>query len=181
MTKLTADQRFERDIPEDQREDIMTLLAEVAHEICTDDRVTILERDRIDAINVRVHGIVEVNSQEYRFILQDGNWNGTILEDWDGDKEFEPTPRMIWALQPAADLVDRAILDGKGPFLVLKWDAILKRAEVASIPGKYAYDRMVQPGGKIETHYREQAAKHRLVLVSKEEAEATRKRLQAAA
>src|SRR3546814_13718515 len=95
-----------------------------------------------DAINVRAHGIVTVGDDEFTFIVEDGNRNGTRLEDWNGNKPFEVLERTVWALQPKDDLVSKAIISGKGPFLIMKWDAILRNLpEVAAIPGKYAYDR----------------------------------------
>jgi hypothetical protein len=176
----SAQQHFEACVPAHMQEDVMTMIAEAAQGWNEHEAVTILDRDRIDAINVRAHGIIEIGDQEYRFIVEDGNWNGTVLHDWDGDMEFEPLPRTEWVLQPSDDLVGRAIMANNGPFLIFKWDAMLKRPEIAEIPGKYAYDRMMQPGGKIEKHYRDAAAKHHFVIVSKEEADETRRRLELA-
>lgn len=182
MTKLSqAEAAFERDIPAQHRDDIMTMIAEASQGWSTHDSVTILDRDRIDAINVRAHGIVSFQGQEYRFIVEDGNWNGTVLEDWEGDKEFKPVPRTEWALQPRRDLISHAILLNRGPFLIQKWDAFLSHPEVAEIPSKYAYDRMMAPGVVIETYWRERAAKFQMELVSQETAAETRRRLQEAA
>src|SRR3546814_13865351 len=121
-----ADAAFDRDIPEHLREDVMTMICEAAQGWSEHEAVTILERDRLDAINVRAHGIVTVGDDEFTFIVEDGNRNGTRLEDWNGNKPFEVLERTVWALQPKDDLVSQAIIPGTGPFLILKWDAILR-------------------------------------------------------
>lgn len=155
----------------------MQMIAEAAGGWCDHPSVTILDRDRHDAINVTAHGIVVVEGVEHRFIVDDGNWNGTVLRDWDGDEVFEYHKPTVYALQPEARLIDEAIMSGKGPFLLMKWDAMLRHADIASIPGNYAYDRRFQPGGFIEGHYRKAAAKHRLVIVDEETANETRRLL----
>jgi len=81
-------------------------------------------------------------------------------------------------LQPSSERIAKAITDGKGPFLVLEWDAMLKNhPKIAEIPGKYSYDRHFQPGGLIESHYRDAAAKHHFEIVTAETAAETRARL----
>lgn len=183
MSKLTPDETFDRDIPEALREEIMTAIAGTAAGWEKDSRVTILDRDQLDAINVRASGIIEVDGKEHWFIVEDGNWNGTVLHAWDhaGEQKFEYHRPTQWALQPQRHLIDQAIQNGKGPFLVIKWDAMLKnRKELAEIPGKYAYDRHFQPGGKVEAYWKDAAAKHLFDLVTKEEADETRKRLETA-
>ena len=173
-----AEKRFEACIPADQQEDVLTAIAEAAQGCGNDDRITILEVDRIDAINVRAQGIIEIDDVEHVFIVEDGNWNGTVLHSWDDDAEFKPAQRSTWALAPRNDLVGGALASGDGKFLIRKWDALLKRPEVSEIPGKYTYDRMMQPGCVIEKHYREAAAKHGFVIVTADEAVETRKRLE---
>lgn len=172
---------FERDIPADKQDEIMTMMAEAAHDDSAHrDIITILERDKLDAINVRVNGIVTFNGNEHSFILSDGNWNGTVLEDWDGPMQFEHHKPTEWALQPNNALVGRALMDGTGKLLLLKWDAIIKNLNLGDVPRNYAYDRHFHPGVKIEKHYRDKAAKHGFVIVTKEEAGATRAALMAA-
>lgn len=173
---------FDRDVPECMREDVMTMLAEAAHVDGVHKCVTILERDRLDAINVRVHGIIEIDGEEHSFQLQDGDWGGTELLSWDDGREFEHHVPTRWALQPQRHLINEAMMSGKGSFLLLKWDAILKnRPKVAEIPGKYSYDRYVQPGAFVEKHWRDAAAKHLFDIVTQETADETRRLLSEAA
>jgi len=173
----TAQQRFEACVPEDQREDVLMMLAGATGEWDTHECVTILERDRLDAINVRAHGIIKIGDNEYTFSFRDGNNDGSVLEDWEGDAPWEPVKRTEWTLQPRRDLVSKAIAAGNGPFLIQKWDIIAQRSEVSDILRKYVYDRMVQPGCVIESHYKQAAAKHQFEIVCREEADETRARL----
>jgi hypothetical protein len=177
---MGAQEAFEASVPAHLQEDVMQMIAEAAQGWSEHASVTILERDRHDAINVTAHGIVTVEGVEHRFIVDDGNWDGTVLRDWDGDKVFEIRKPTVYALQPEAWLIDQAVMSGKGPFLLLKWDAMLKHEDIARIPRGYGYDRMMQPGLKIEDHYRKAAAKHHFVLVDEETAAETRKRLASA-
>jgi hypothetical protein len=172
---------FEASVPAHLQDDVMQMIAEAAAGWSEHASVTILDRDRMDAINVRAHGIVTVEGTEYRFILRDGNNDGTVLEDWDGDAVFEHHKPTVYALQPARHLIDSAVMAGRGPFLLMKWDAMLSNhRDIAEIPRKYAYDRYVQPGVVSERHYREAAAKHHFVLVDEETAAETRTQLAAA-
>jgi len=168
---------FERDVPEHLREDAMQMMAEMTGGYGEHSCIHILDRDKLDAINVRAHGIIEIDGEEYTFQMEDGNWSGTVLLDWNSGREFEKHVPIRWTLQPSNDLINKAIEAGKGPFLIWKWDVMLKRPEIAAIPGKYAYDRHFAPGGKTEQHWKAAAAKHRFVIVSEERAEGTRKRL----
>lgn len=172
---------FERDIPEALREDALTAMCEATsgYEVAN---VHILDRDQIDAINARASGIITIEGEEYSFHLESGNWNGTVLLAWQEDKAFEHRVPTRWALQPTREIIGKHLAEGKGSFLLLKWDAILKNwPKVAEIPGKYAYDRRVQPGHKVETYWKAEAAKHNFVIVSQEEADETRAMLAKAA
>lgn len=180
---MTPDEAFCRDIPESRQQEIMEMISEAASGHIKHDCITMLEIDRLDACNYRSSGIIEVDGREYSYIVQDGNWNGTALEAWEetGVQKFEYHQPTVWALQPRCDLIGDAIAHGKGPFLLLKWDAILKNhPQVAAIPGKYAYDRHFQPGGLVEKHWKDAAAQHQFEIVTKDEADKTRLRLKQA-
>jgi hypothetical protein len=182
---------FARDVPEDKRDDVLTRISEAAHDDyghpeCKDiDGLMILDRDRMDAINVRISGTIQIGEDEHWFILQDGNWNGTQLEAWDdvGDKTFERHQPTQWAVQPNSTIVASALSRGKtgAKMLLLKWEAVIdprNKDEMSELPRKYAYDRHMQPGCLIENHYTAAAAKRGFVIVTQEEADETKKRLQ---
>jgi len=181
--KRSPDADFASNIPAAMHDEIMTAISEAAHIGCGKHGcVTILDQDRIDAINVRAEGIVNIGEREYWFIVRDGNRDGTVLEAWEGTgtQAFEPSPRTHWALAPKPELVSDAIQAQRGQFLLMKWDVILQRPGVARIPGNYTYDRMMQPGLVIEDHYRKEAARHGLILTDQEHATHIRARLAAA-
>lgn len=169
---------FERDVPQHLQEDAMQMMAEATGGYGEHESICILERDQIDAINARAHGIITIEGVEYVFQMEDGNRNGTELLSWNEGKPFERHVPTAWALQPIAELVGDALEAGKGPFLIFKWDAMLKnRPALAAIPGKYAYDRFVQPGGLIEGHYRAEAAAAQFEIVPQEVVDETRAKL----
>lgn len=170
---------FYQDVPEIQQEDVLTAIAEAAQGYCEHDHITILDRDRRDAINVRAEGIIELNGVEHTFIVEDGNWNGTTIEDWDGGKAFEHHQPTKWALAPAHGVVSRAVMAGTQKALLVAWDAFLERGDLKELPREYAYDRMMQPGSVIESHYRDKAAKYDFRLCSQEDADEVRERLSA--
>lgn len=174
---MDAYKAFERDIPEPLQEDAMYAMAVAAQGCESPANVTILDRDRLDAINVRASGIIIIAGVEYTFQIQDGNWNGTELLAWESDMPFEHHEPTRWALQPVRRLIGDALVNGKGVFLLEKWDAMLLRTEIADIPRNYAYDRHFQPGVKVESHWKEEAAKHHFEIVAESEATATRKKL----
>lgn len=166
---------FERDVPEHLREDAMQCMAEATAGCGEPPNVYILDRDRLDAINCRAHGIITIEGAEFTFQMDDGNRNGTVLREWESDKPFEHHVPVSWALQPSRALIDEAVMASKGPFLIWKWDAMLaNRKAIAEIPGKYAYDKHFAPGGKTESFWRDQAAKHHFEIVSQETADETR-------
>lgn len=174
---VAAYKAFERDVPEHLREDAMQMMAEATGGWATHESVTILEHDRIDAINARASGIIKIGDDEFTFQMEDGNRNGTELLAWESDRPFEYHIPTRWALQPTRDLIGKALEEDRGPFLLAKWDAMLRRPAIADIPGKYSYDRRVQPGGKVETYWKAEAAKHHFDIVTEDEAAATRARL----
>jgi hypothetical protein len=173
---------FERDVPEHMREDVCLAISEAATaDGSSHGDVFIIERDWRDAINVRANGIITIGENEFSFIVRVGNHDGFQFEDWEGDKVFEPAARTEWTLAPDNGLIDRAIAAGRGPFLIWKWDASMKRPEVAKIPGSYMYDKHFQPGGAIERYWKAEAAKHQMMLVTTDEAREIRARLERAA
>lgn len=178
--KLTPEEAFSRDIPEAEVDNVLTAISEAAHEgKGTHGIVTILEQDRLDAINVRASGTVLLDGKEYSFIVSDGDRNGTDLESWEesGTQDFKPFERTQWALAPNQAEISKAIASKKGAFLIAKWDALLSQSEVSRIPSNYAYDRMMQPGIVVERHYKETAAKRGFVLTDQEDADSVRRRL----
>lgn len=175
-----ANENFERDVPEAMRESILEAICEAAH----DDRhghehIHIIDRDRLDSINVRAHGVVTIDGNEYRFIVESGDRNGFVLEDWEGDKVFEHHKPTQYALAPNNSIIGKHLEAGRGQFLIAKWDAFLQRPEFADLARKYAYDKHFAPGGKTESYWHDKAAQVGFVITDQETADEIRKRLAA--
>lgn len=128
-----AELAFARDVPEHLQEAVMTMIAEAAQsERYESEQVSILTRDRIDAINVQAEGSVIVEGTEYYFVVEDGNNNGTVLRGWnDVGEKFELHQPTQWALQPQRHIIDDAIEKGGGQFLIAKWDALERETSTA--------------------------------------------------
>jgi hypothetical protein len=179
--KSQAQINFESDVAAHLREDAMEIISEAAmYENHGHDDVHIIDRDWIDVLNVRCHGSINIDDKEYSFIVEVGNRSGFLLEDWEGAAVFAPCPRIEWTLAPMADMIDRVITSNDGPILLELWDAVMTLPEVAKIPQDYMYDKHFQPGVAIRAYYREKAAKYKMILVTKNEADEIRARLAAA-
>lgn len=173
-------EKFVADIPDAADQDnILTMLSEVVsgydgHHDC----ITILDRYASNACNHTGHGIIMWQGVEYTFNLESGNNRGTVLLEWEGvGREFEEPIPVQYALQPIGTLIDQAIMSGKGPFLVFKWDAVVKNLKLNETLRSYLYDRHFAPGTKTTSHYRAIFAKHQFEVVDHQEADETRARL----
>ena len=139
------------------------------------DAVTILDVDKLDAINVRAEGILRWNGEEYSFHVEDGNWNGRSSGSGKALVKLSSATNLLFTrYRPNPGLVSKAVESNRGSFLIAKWDAFLTRNDVKEIPNKYMYDKHFAPGGKTETYWKEAAAKYGFVIVSKDEANRTR-------
>lgn len=178
MSELSPEEAFARDIPDEHQESVLVMLSESAQSCGEHECVSVIERDRIDAINVRASLILTFEGREYSVFLEDGNWNGTVIRGWENHgKDYEPHQPTRWALAPRPGLISDASATGQSAFLIAKWDALLKNPAVSEIPGKYGYDRFGQPGSLIENYWRGEAEKLGFVIVSQEEADEVRARL----
>jgi hypothetical protein len=122
-----------------------------------------------DAVNYTINGSVEFEGKQYRFTIDDGNWNGTVVREW-GDEEtvglYEPPPPTQYDMIP---------LD---PHLKVKrphmWKVYLlwrKEEWFKELIRSYTYDSHFAPGGKTETYWRDRAKAKGLRIVTKEHAE----------
>lgn len=114
--------------------------------------------------------IFTLADQEFWFLLDNGNWTGTVLRGWEeaGQQKMPTDEPTQWTLVPRPDVVSDALATERGHILFQVWEAFLTRKEVAEIPGKYAYDKFFAPGGKTEAYWRDRAAKYKLVLSTQE-------------
>lgn len=167
-------------IAEEDRDDILTSMAEAAHDDRSENEtVQILERTRHDVINVTVSGVVNYKGNEYYFHLEDGNWNRTQLRGWeDTGQEYEEPEYDPLDVQPKGDLISKTMMPGGNPkFLVQKWDLFRSRSDVVEALRSYAYDTYFQPGCVIRDHYKAKFDRWGLEVVRKSTADETRKML----
>lgn len=174
----SADARFERDVPEDIREDIFQEMAEASSDGESRGRVSISDHDQINIVNSRASGFVEIDGREFAFQMENGDRNGTVLLSW-GDEEvpFHRHQPTRLAVQPDAESIGNAIELKRAAFLIAKWDALASRADVQEILRAYGYDRHFAPGIVTETHWHARAAKLGFLIVDEDTAAETRRLL----
>lgn len=147
-----------------------------------DGYVWVADIQDLNVCNQAITGTFWIDGTEYSFEAECGDWNGWV---WRSISADAPVPTIEihhtkWALEPNNELVGDALMKGEGKFLIAKWDALISREPCKSIPGSYSYDRHFQPGGSVETHWKDKAAKYGFVLVDQETANETRARLSGA-
>ncbi len=110
-----------------------------------------------NACNHTLSGTIDVDGIEYGFIIDNGDWNGTQVRAW-GAAEDVPTyrhePGEPLTFIPRNDIMGKVAVE-----LYAYWQT---QAWFTKLVSDYLYDRHFAPGGKIETHYREAAAKRGL-------------------
>ena len=114
--------------------------------------ITIASVHRFDNINCEVHGFVEIEDKEYEFVIEDGNWNGTVVKEWSLDKKIQYTPPVS----------ERPVFVPKDPRLkenspalynvYLKWK---KEEWFKEKERQYAYDMYFSPCAKTHMWWRE--------------------------
>jgi hypothetical protein len=121
--------------------------------------VVFLDKYRHDAINYTLSGTVEVDGKVYGFIIDDGNWDGTVVRAW-GDPEdvsiYQPSPR-----EPLTFVPKNHHLEG----LALQKYLLLRKSDwFKKIVGEMNYDMHFAPGTKTTSYYREWAEKKGLTI-----------------
>lgn len=109
-----------------------------------------------NACNHTYSGTVEIEGEQYGFVIQDGNWNGTDVKEWGEAEEicaYDPGPPP----EPATFVPD-AISAQSHPAM---FGVYLKWREEPWFKDKAMglnYDRHFAPGGKTESYYGDWAA-----------------------
>lgn len=142
-----------------------------------DGAVYIADVQMVDACNHVAVGSFWIGGTEYSFEVDNGNNAGFVFRKLSADT---PIPnieihRTEWDVEPA----EFPLIETKeqAERFLWKWGLTRKNADVRKMTGSYAYDRMFQPGGQIESHYRDKAAKFGLRLTSKESVEERRQQI----
>lgn len=173
------------------------LLDEIATGICEGDSHDELEegehgyfwvsdRHWVNRLNQIIVGSFWVDGVELTFEAESGDRNGWMWRDISPDKpvarieDIAPKP-TVYALQPNEYIVRKSMAQGQSYFLLVKWDAFLKRKDLAELPRKYMYDKHFAPGSKTESYWRGKAEKVGFILVPEDQANETRAILKAQA
>ncbi len=134
-------------------------------------RVNITSSHTHNACNHTYSGTLLHDGIEYGFIIDNGDWNGTVVREWglsDDIGTYEPPPPTIYTFVPTNDTLkeDRPAM----------WSVYLAWRKTDWFREKergYNYDRTFAPGGKTESYYRDWAAGRGLKITSKENADMT--------
>ena len=123
-------------------------------------------RHRHDAVNYTLNGEVELDGKSYRFTIRDGNWDGTVVEEWGTEETvglYTPPPPPMFDMVPVDDS-----LESRRPHMWQVYLAWKKEPWFKEIIKSYAYDSHFAPGLKTEQYWRGKAAQKGLKIVQVE-------------
>lgn len=126
------------------------------------DGVTLLDIQQHNACNHTLSGVIEVDGESYGFIIDSGDWNGTVVRAW-GDPDdvgVAPEPEQS---EPITFVPRSAALSITSPAMWRVYLAWRKEPWFREMERSYNYDRHFHPGSKTERHYREKAGRRGLV------------------
>lgn len=140
----------------------------------TDGIVTITDTHRHDMLNHTHSGYAIHDGQQFDFIVENGDRNGTVVKKWGDDAGiYQPPEPIRWTLVPV-DAVYASDEKAKRAWKILNiWR---KDKWFKDLVGHYAYDSHFAPGQKTRLYYREKAARRGLQFTDMESAIATAKR-----
>lgn len=110
-----------------------------------------------NACNHTLTGTIEYEGEVYGFEIDNGDWGGTVVNQWgDPDDIASYKPPVV---EPRTFVPINDNLRTEKPEMYKIYLLWRKEPWFKEVEGKYNYDRHFQPGGFIENHYREWAAK----------------------
>ena len=134
----------------------------LGNKVGSTDGVTFFDVQTHNACNHTFSGTIEIDGTVHGFIIDSGDWNGTVVRSW-GDPEdvgVAPEPEeqeQITFLPRDGNLFHASPAMWR---VYLSWR---KEPWFKDLERSYAYDRHFQPGGRTESYYREKASKRGLV------------------
>lgn len=162
---------FSKECGDALAEDILTRVCE-AHWSVDHKRYGVEFRDihQHDACNHTLSGTIDVGGVEYGFIIDNGNWAGTVVREWglaDDVGTYDPPKPIIYTLVPKNPLLR---FDAPGLWSVyLAWRGEKWFEEIVR---GYNYDRHFAPGGKTEGYWKAKADQRGLKIAPTEDYEA---------
>lgn len=133
------------------------------------DRIKLSVKHRHDACNYTHSGTVTIEGVEYGFVIDNGNWNGTVVREWGLAEDvgaYQPPEPTIYTFIPTSGTLKEDAPGLWGVYLMWRKEAWFKDKERG-----YNYDRHFHPGGKTENHYRDWAAKKGMKIATQGEAD----------
>jgi hypothetical protein len=125
------------------------------------ENVYISEKEELDVINCRFYGFIEIDDKEVWFKAEDGNWNGSVILDFDEDKDKTPAKKWVTFREFVVDeskikdeehrQVAEAVLNGWKKKNIHK---------INDMESSMNYDFFFEPTLKTRQHYQEYASKH---------------------
>jgi hypothetical protein len=140
--------------------DFMERLADLSwsgDRVSADGSIRITDCYQHNAANHTYSGTLSHAGEEFGFIIEQGDRNGTLVRDFgpaDDVGTFDPPEPELYTFVPADDE-----LKTKRPEMYAVYLAWTKEEWFKEKVRGYNYDRHFAPGGKTETYYREWAAK----------------------
>lgn len=135
----------------------------------TDGVVTIEDKYKHDAINCTVTGYVDWKGEQFRFIIDNGDWNGTQVVEWGTEEDvgyYQPPKKIPFTFIPADDE-----LKFKFPAMFNVYTLWRKENWFQEMERGYNYDRHFAPGSKTEKYYNDKAAQKGLRVACMDEKE----------
>lgn len=123
--------------------------------------VTFHDIHRHDACNHTLSGVVDIGGVSHGFVIDNGNNSGTVVREWGNPEDvgiYDPGPPP----EPRTFVPTNDALAWERPGMFGVYLAWRKEPWFTDMERSYNYDRHFQPGSKVESHYREKAAKRGL-------------------
>lgn len=133
------------------------------------DGISISSTHRHDAINCTHSGTFTHGGTEYGFVIDNGNWAGTVVREWgmaDDVGLYEPPKPTIWTFVPQNGTLKEDRPAMWGVYLEWRKSKWFKEKERG-----YNYDKHFAPGGKTESYYRDWAATKGLKIETQDHAD----------
>jgi hypothetical protein len=121
---------------------------------------------KYDVINCVMSGTIDFRGAEYRFIIQDGDWNGTEVLEFELEEEgevgfYETSPPKLYYFVPDYSLIKEENWES-ARVIYENW---IKEEWFKEKERGMNYDRFFMPGGKIKSHYGDWAAEKSLKVI----------------
>lgn len=83
--------------------------------------------------NETLSGHVYFRAKCFDFVIENGNWNGTVVKAWDRSSKYawrEPPPQSHWLFSPVSAVIVKIIVDGMRPMLLSMTEKLLSKKAI---------------------------------------------------